>query len=56
MFLMNCYCCKGYTEKSAIAEHAQDQQHTINWEDIKVLDKTCSASSKGSLMHSGDPC
>ena len=32
-------CSKGYTKKSAIVEHAQDQQHTIGWEDTKVLDK-----------------
>ena len=32
-------CSKGHAEKSAIAEHAWDQQHTIDWEDTKVLDK-----------------
>ena len=32
-------CSKGHTEKSAITEHEQDQQHTIDWEDTKVLDK-----------------
>ena len=30
---------KGHAEKSAIAEHTLDQQHTIDWEDTKVLDK-----------------
>ena len=39
-----------------IAEFARDQQYTIDWGDTKVLDKTCSASSNGSLMHSKDPC
>ena len=32
-------CSKGHAEKSAIAEHVWDQQHTIDWEDTKVLDK-----------------
>ena len=32
-------CSKGHAEKSAITEHAWDQQHTIDWEDTKVLDK-----------------
>ena len=31
-------CSKGHAEKSAIAEHARDQQHTIDWEDTKALD------------------
>ena len=30
---------KGHAEKSAIAEHARDQQHTIDWEETKVLNK-----------------
>ena len=30
---------KGYTGKSAIAEHQWDQQHKIDWEGIKVLDR-----------------
>ena len=29
-------CNKGYTEKSAIAEHQWDQQHQVRWEDIRV--------------------
>ena len=33
-------CSKGYTKKSAVAEHARDQQHTIDWEDNKVLDRS----------------
>ena len=32
-------CSKGYTEKSAIAEHQWDQQHLVKWEDTRVLDR-----------------
>ena len=32
-------CSKGHAERSTIAEHTWDQQHTIDWEDTKVLDK-----------------
>ena len=32
-------CNKGYTEKSAIAEHQWDQQHQVKWEDTRVLDR-----------------
>ena len=34
-------CSKGHTEKFAIAEHitVRDQQHAIDWEETKVLDK-----------------
>ena len=55
-------CSKGHAEKSAIAEHTWDQQHTIDWEDTKQSEgagqghETCPASGKGSLMHSEDPC
>ena len=31
--------CKGDTGKSAIAEHQWDQQHQVNWEDTRVLDR-----------------
>ena len=32
-------CNKGYAGKSAIAEHQWDQQHQVNWEGIRVLDR-----------------
>ena len=32
-------CNKGDTGKSAIAEHQWDQQHQVNWEDTRVLDR-----------------
>ena len=32
-------CKKGYTKKSAIAEQAQYQQHTIDWEEVWMLDR-----------------
>ena len=32
-------CNKGYTEKSAIAEHQWDQQHQVKWENTRVLDR-----------------
>ena len=32
-------CSKRYTRKSAIAQHVQDWQHSMNWEDTKVLDR-----------------
>ena len=31
-------CCKGYTEKSAVAEHAWKEQHPIKWRETTVLD------------------
>ena len=50
-------CSKGSTEISAIA---QDQQHTIDWEGHQSATgqghKACSASSKGSLLHSENSC
>ena len=32
-------CNKGDTGKSAIAEHQWDQQHQVNWEGTRVLDR-----------------
>ena len=32
-------CNKGDTWKSAIAEHQWDQQHQVNWEETRVLDR-----------------
>ena len=32
-------CNKGDTGKPAIAEHQWDQQHQVNWEDTRVLDR-----------------
>ena len=31
-------CCKGATDKSAVAEHAWTQQHSIEWKETTVLD------------------
>ena len=40
-------CRLGYTEKSAIAEHAWDAGHRPDWEGIKILD---TASKKNELL------
>ena len=32
-------CNKGYTWKSAIAEHQWDQQHQVDWDATRVLDR-----------------
>ena len=33
-------CTKGDTWKSAIAEHQWDQQHQVDWDGTRVLDRT----------------
>ena len=33
-------CTKGDMWKSAIAEHQEDQQHQVDWDETKVLDRT----------------
>ena len=51
-------CSKGRAEKSAITKHAWDQQHTIDWEDTKVLDKATRPVQllvKGALSHAHAP-
>ena len=40
-------CRKGMTEKSAIAEHAWENHHPINWEETSVVDR---ARRHGELM------
>ena len=32
-------CNKGHTRKSTITEHQWDQQHQVNWEGTRVLDR-----------------
>ena len=37
-------CMNGFTDKSAIAEHAWDQDHPINWNEARVLDRATRAT------------
>ena len=30
---------RGMTEKSAVAEHAWDNQHSINWQEASIIDR-----------------
>ena len=53
-------CTKGDTWKSAIMERQWDQQHQVNWDDTRVLDRATrpvqlKVNLKGSLAYS-DPC
>ena len=34
------HATRGGTWKSAIAEHQWDQQHQVNWDETRVLDRT----------------
>ena len=46
-------CNKGDMWKCAISEYQWDQQHQVNWEETRMLDR---AKGKGSLTHLKDPC
>ena len=32
-------CLRGMTERSAVAEHAWENQHSINWEEKSLVDQ-----------------